>query len=381
MLPNAWFYKLKDNMSRFRTNNHNTKPRYNTSSIAPTQHLSKLPNQPYKLSDQRKSYYFTRELTDFHPNSPMINAKIPLQDSPRRSSCHRRRKSTKKWPNNRVVSPSISASCTCQNSLLTNSTFEESYVFDRTPPEENDSPGHETTKTLSLMPHENDDSPGLTPVKTLSLQPQKNDSSPSLTTRVKTISLVPQQNDSSPGLTTPVKTISFQPHQLSSDITLSNSCQCEIRDIVINDSNGKSTTEMESKVSEFSHLPPIITKKQDNNHISRNKSPAGRFSKNSTSPGMKLRMKIGNRRIHSGRKSVSSLLQRESLAVVKSSEDPGRDFKESMVEMIMENNIKESKDLEELLACYLLMNSDEYHEIIINVFKQIWLDFVRFRLK
>lgn len=64
----------------------------------------------------------------------------------------------------------------------------------------------------------------------------------------------------------------------------------------------------------------------------------------------------------------------DSYAVVKSSADPRREFMESMVEMIVENNIRASKDLEELLACYLSLNSDEYHDVIISVFKQIWFD-------
>ncbi|KAI4318952.1 hypothetical protein MLD38_032604 [Melastoma candidum] len=67
----------------------------------------------------------------------------------------------------------------------------------------------------------------------------------------------------------------------------------------------------------------------------------------------------------------------EGIAVVKSSVDPWKDFGESMVEMIVENDIRESKDLEELLACYLMLNSDSYHDLIIGVFKQIWSDFHR----
>ncbi|GAU30841.1 hypothetical protein TSUD_267610 [Trifolium subterraneum] len=63
-----------------------------------------------------------------------------------------------------------------------------------------------------------------------------------------------------------------------------------------------------------------------------------------------------------------------SLAIVKSSFNPQKDFRESMVEMIVENNIRASKDLEDLLACYLSLNSDEYHDLIIKVFKQIWFD-------
>lgn len=63
----------------------------------------------------------------------------------------------------------------------------------------------------------------------------------------------------------------------------------------------------------------------------------------------------------------------ESFVVVKSSSDPQRDFQESMVEMIVENDIQSSKDLEELLACYLALNSREYHAVIVKVFEQIWI--------
>ncbi|KAL6542756.1 hypothetical protein OROHE_010276 [Orobanche hederae] len=65
-----------------------------------------------------------------------------------------------------------------------------------------------------------------------------------------------------------------------------------------------------------------------------------------------------------------------SFAVVMNSFDPQRDFRDSMVEMISEKGIRRSQDLEELLACYLDLNSDEYHDIIIKVFLK-----VRFELK
>ncbi|XP_065012861.1 transcription repressor OFP3-like [Musa acuminata AAA Group] len=69
-----------------------------------------------------------------------------------------------------------------------------------------------------------------------------------------------------------------------------------------------------------------------------------------------------------------------SFAVVKSSSDPQRDFRDSMVEMIVENNIRASKDLEELLACYLSLNSDEYHGVIVAVFEQIWFELTSLNL-
>ncbi|KAJ6742366.1 TRANSCRIPTION REPRESSOR OFP7-RELATED [Salix viminalis] len=115
-----------------------------------------------------------------------------------------------------------------------------------------------------------------------------------------------------------------------------------------------------------------------------------------TSPGVRLRVnspRISNKKIqayNNVRKSVSSTTSSssrsgrslsDSLAVVKSSFDPQKDFRDSMVEMIVENNIKASKDLENLLACYLSLNSDEYHDLIIKVFKQIWFDLTEVKLK
>ncbi|XP_047330112.1 transcription repressor OFP1-like [Impatiens glandulifera] len=99
-----------------------------------------------------------------------------------------------------------------------------------------------------------------------------------------------------------------------------------------------------------------------------------------SSPGMKLRTnspKIMNRR--KGRRSLKKLS--ETYAVMKSPDNPRRDFMESMMEMIVENDIKRSKDLEGLLACYLQLNSNEYHEVIVDVFKEIWFDLADIRMK
>lgn len=63
----------------------------------------------------------------------------------------------------------------------------------------------------------------------------------------------------------------------------------------------------------------------------------------------------------------------KSFAIVLSSVDPEKDFRESMVEMIMENKMREQKDLEDLLACYLSLNSSEYHDVIIKAFEKTWL--------
>ncbi|KAF8007678.1 hypothetical protein BT93_K1620 [Corymbia citriodora subsp. variegata] len=104
---------------------------------------------------------------------------------------------------------------------------------------------------------------------------------------------------------------------------------------------------------------------QSQSQSSHHPRPGGRKSASSPSPS------AGRRR-----RSVS-----DSFAVMKASVDPQRDFRDSMMEMIAENDIRTSKDLEELLACYLSLNSDEYHDLIIKVFKQIWFDLNCTRLK
>ncbi|GAV78890.1 Ovate domain-containing protein [Cephalotus follicularis] len=67
----------------------------------------------------------------------------------------------------------------------------------------------------------------------------------------------------------------------------------------------------------------------------------------------------------------------ESFAVVTCSLDPQKDFRDSMIEMIMEKRISHPQELEELLACYLTLNSDEYHELIIKAFQKVWFDLNR----
>lgn len=64
----------------------------------------------------------------------------------------------------------------------------------------------------------------------------------------------------------------------------------------------------------------------------------------------------------------------ESFAVVKFSFDLQQDFRDSMVEMIREKGITQPGELEDLLACYLTLNSDKYHDLIIKVFRQVWFD-------
>ncbi|KAL9158526.1 hypothetical protein ABFS82_08G074800 [Erythranthe guttata] len=65
---------------------------------------------------------------------------------------------------------------------------------------------------------------------------------------------------------------------------------------------------------------------------------------------------------------------KESFAVVKRSENPYEDFKNSMMDMITEKQMFDHRDLEQLLQCFLSLNSGNYHGIIVQVFSDIWND-------
>ncbi|XP_058762544.1 transcription repressor OFP6-like [Vicia villosa] len=62
----------------------------------------------------------------------------------------------------------------------------------------------------------------------------------------------------------------------------------------------------------------------------------------------------------------------EGVAVEKDSDDPYLDFRHSMLQMILENEICCKDDLRELLKCFLELNSVEHHGIIIRAFTEIW---------
>nr|XP_043627050.1 transcription repressor OFP8-like [Erigeron canadensis] len=65
-------------------------------------------------------------------------------------------------------------------------------------------------------------------------------------------------------------------------------------------------------------------------------------------------------------------LVKDSIAIVKKSSDPHEDFRVSMLEMIVERQIFGSQDLENLLQCFLSLNSEDHHGVIYEVFTEIW---------
>ncbi|KAG4982387.1 hypothetical protein JHK87_027136 [Glycine soja] len=60
------------------------------------------------------------------------------------------------------------------------------------------------------------------------------------------------------------------------------------------------------------------------------------------------------------------------VAVEKDSDDPYLDFRHSMLQMILENEIYSKEDLRELLNCFLQLNSPDHHGVIVRAFTEIW---------
>ncbi|KAF5809649.1 putative transcription factor OFP family [Helianthus annuus] len=114
----------------------------------------------------------------------------------------------------------------------------------------------------------------------------------------------------------------------------------------------------------FCSASPSGKKAKEINQIPARKSISG-VKLRSNSPKLGMTKRIGH-------KSFQNKNLSKSFAVVKSSFNPTKDFMQSMMEMITENKMTSSNDLEELLACYLALNSDEYHDVIVKAFEQIW---------
>ncbi|KAE9597597.1 hypothetical protein Lal_00008553 [Lupinus albus] len=63
---------------------------------------------------------------------------------------------------------------------------------------------------------------------------------------------------------------------------------------------------------------------------------------------------------------------KDTFAVVKHSSNPYNDFRTSMMEMIVEKQIFSPRDLQNLLQCFLSLNSSHHHKTIVEVFTEIW---------
>lgn len=345
MMPNAWFYKLRD-MSKVRNQNpsHPTRKKLNSSTQMP-----------------RKSFYYTTESIRMD-NKLCVSPKNPKAfdthfpcDPPRKSSKKRAKRKTIYMPSPRKITPSV--------------------VF-----QEPDNP-------VWLKPG---------------------------TVHVQDYFESPVDGPTSPDhdfLESPLSEFEYYDSSDAPDQTMS-SCSCKLSssatDIIIDVDEMSYGAINIDRLTEFDmisepELPPIVTK--PGKHISPEESPKFKNSsvkfpaekpkrnkRSATSPGTRksisrsggVKIRGNGRKLASkknetrGRKSMKGekkgLFFSESFAIVKASFDPERDFRDSMMEMIVENNLRASKDLEELLACYLSLNSNQYHDLIIKAFEQIWFN-------
>ncbi|GAU35401.1 hypothetical protein TSUD_160520 [Trifolium subterraneum] len=333
MMPNAWFYKLRD-MGRTRNQTPTTQQQRKKKKSS-TSNTSKS-KQPYQ-TNPRKSYYFTRELNQtsnnriYNTSPPTTNNTNFSPEPPRKSSLKKQR------PKRR----------TQKTSLTSSSPFDSSA--------ESESPDPEIRTDRVLLPT-NDI---IIDVDNNSIIATRKDDKLNGYDSLSELMKLP-----------PIVT---KPENFNYLLNYANKKQTKPRNKI--SSNDEHNVKGSLKVK-------ILKEEQRNLNTN---TPSRRFSM--SSPSVKLRInspRISSKKIQShGRKSVSlnttsSASNRRSLsdsfAIVKSSMNPQRDFRESMVEMIVQYNIRTSKDLEDLLACYLSLNSDEYHEVIIKVFKQIWFD-------
>ncbi|KAK4724666.1 hypothetical protein R3W88_027445 [Solanum pinnatisectum] len=340
MMPNAWFYKLKEiGKSSSSSSTRNSRSHSHTTSSTSTSSSNLQADkkrQPHNLGCQRKSYYISRNLTSSSPpetfsqnpissNSPKPDHDVHFTEPSRKSYKKRRSTNSRRRNSPKLVNSSVSANCSCRASL------ESVWTKADSTPEE---------------------------------YPNSSSSSSS----------------SSPS--------SILPEKSNPMTSISPSCDCRTDYMNQDSANLDRGVHSVSKID----LPRIITKpgkfdekvEEKQRIVKQEQRIVRRVSAN----GVKLRtnsprITTNSKKIQESRKSVSSKRTSvtESFAVMKSSRNPQKDFRESMVEMIVENNIRTSKDLEELLACYLSLNSDEYHDLIIKVFKQIWFDITEIRLK
>ncbi|PSR86228.1 Transcription repressor like [Actinidia chinensis var. chinensis] len=337
MMPNAWFYKLRD-MSK--TRNHNLSYSVNKN-LPPPNTTSQKPH----FSHLRPSYYHPHPHTQpksckFH-NSPQT-PKFPdtqFPDPPRKSSQKKNKRKSIYKPSPRPVTSSVwpkpEPTLSLDHFFSSTETSPESDFYE--------------TKNIHSSSEEQ-----------LAAWP----SSCGCTITSSPTDIIIDMDETS---------ISSEIEKTEVFDTIS---EVQLPPILTKPRSSAKT----DQVTQVHSSPPTQIVKENPNSTRKETRPSPRPRKlRANSP------RIANKRVPiCGRRSVSSKSQRksfsQSLAIVKSSVDPQGDFKESMVEMIVEKNIRASKDLEDLLACYLSLNSDEYHEVIVKAFEQIWLDMAHLRL-
>lgn len=371
MIPNAWFYKLKDmgNKTRNPTISHSFPKRHplNKTTPFPTSpkhhhaHLSPLP--------KHSSPYFSNT-TKLHTSSIIPKASdTHLLDPPTQSKTKRRRRRRRRRNTNTttVTTPSsVPARCTCRTTLK---SIDKPIVFDYSP----------TGISLWSSPcrcrfssSTNDIIFDINSKGSFSTQMLEEFNGSLNNRRFEEINRL-----------TDIKFEKF--HEINSiselDLPPILTKLPKFDNRIVNS---------KKKESEPRSLSRSSTRIDDSNvhgslSLKEETSPVRRLSSSFASKGLKIRAnspRLASKKIQAYRRKSNSTLPMtptktrkkrvtQGFVIVKSSFDPQKDFTDSMLEMIVENNIWASRDLEELLTCYLSLNSDEYHDMIVEVFEQI----------
>ncbi|KAK7300805.1 hypothetical protein RJT34_11656 [Clitoria ternatea] len=372
MIPNAWFYKLKDmSRSRKRNGSHVMK--------------SKVSSPTSQRSLPRYSHYFSTEPTRAAGklyNTP-IHTKdldIRLNDSPRRSSKRRARRKTIYKPSPTVVS----------SSFIPTSSYDPTNNWNK--PYQVQSPDYDVSSVESSSETDlHECASSESDFDSFSVPDLLNGMASNCSCRVSSSTndiIIDMNNESFLGNSEKkdgFDTIS----QLGLAPILTK--PVKYADKVIEAAEPRSSTESDELQDDQSFSININKEERNGTHRRRKSNHVGR-KPFGNSTGIRLRVnspKLASRKIQAcARRSVSSTASKGSrnkgfpdgFAVVKSSFDPQSDFRESMVEMIVENNIRAPKDLEDLLACYLSLNSSEYHDLIVTAFEQIWFEMAQLRM-
>ncbi|CAL0307696.1 unnamed protein product [Lupinus luteus] len=386
MIPNAWFYKLKDmSKSRKRNGSHVMKNKATGSSTDHRLHDSTSPTTSQRSLPRYSHYVLTEPSrtgklykTPVHTN----DLNIPFIDSPRWSSKRKSRRKTIYKPSPKVVSSSFKASSSCDSTTHWTKTCQVQSPF-------YDVSSFESSSESDIHEYVYSESE----CDTFSVPDLLNGIDSNCSCRVSSSTndiIIDMKNECFTG----------NPENLDGFNTISELGLAPLHTKpVMYDDKGTEATEFRSSSStdldvlQLCHTLPVKFSKEKKSKTHRRRK-GNRITRKSSanSTGVKLRVnspKLASRKIQAYARSVlsssSSKASRntnfpEGYAVIKSSFDPQSDFNESMVEMIIENNIRASKDLEDLLACYLSLNSSEYHDLIVKAFEQIWFDMAQLKM-
>lgn len=379
MIPNAWFYKLKD-MSSNRSKHNSSQ----------SQSTSKKKLKPTTISPQKPQVSQPFYFTDFNPDSTKLHgfhnppfiqnfSDTRFLEPARKSSKRRSRRKTIYKPSPRVVNP-VSAACTCRVSPSSVGTLPHSPNSSFSCIEY--SPRTEAYDSLSEAEGANTfSSDSFDDLTSLS-------SSCKCTLRSSNNDIIIDMNDELVGRKTD-KLHGFDWIRELDQLPLISRKTMRLKQKATEGTKLRSSSKW-TKIKANKSLS-VKTVEENIKNVEKQKTSYV-FRKPSASPiSVKLRAnspRIGRRIQSHARRNVPSGIRLksknscllESVAMVKTSHNPREDFRESMLEMIIENNIRSSKDLEDLLACYLILNSDEYHDLIIKTFEHIWFDMAEFRI-